>query len=219
MAIIDNTLNGVTGPQSSQQDKNAKTKILGKDDFLQMLVAQLKNQDPLSPMDGTDFVAQLATFSSLEQLTNMNSQLNQMGVYQATMTNTQAVNLLGKEVTVNQSNGFQVTGNSGDFNYSLPRPAERVSVAIYNSQGQIVDRIEAGRQDAGLQTMTWAKGNSADGMYSYIVEAYDATGNRIPVETMMTGKVTAVQYRDNAIYLTINGQEVTFNQVIAVKGG
>ena len=219
MAIIDKTLDGVTGKQpASQPDKNAKTKNLGKDDFLQMLVAQLKNQDPLNPMDGTDFVAQLATFSSLEQLTNMNSQLNQLGVYQATMTNTQAVNLLGKEVTVNQDNGFQASGSTADFSYSLARPAENVSVVIYDSSGKEVDRIEFGKQDAGLQTMAWYKGNNADGLYLYSVNAYDINGDRIPVETMMTGKVTAVQYRNNAIYLTINGREATFNQVVAVKG-
>ena len=221
MAIIDKTLSNVTSQQSANQasDVTAKTKELGKNDFLQMLVAQLQNQDPLNPMDGTDFVAQLATFSSLEQLTNMNSQLNQLGLYQTTMTNTQAVNLLGKEVTVNQSNGFQVNGSTADFSYNLALPAERVSIAIYDSSGKEVDRIDAGKQGLGLQTMTWAKGNNADGVYSYIVNAYDVNGDRIPVETMMTGKVTAVQYRDNAIYLTINDREVTFNQVVAVKNG
>ena len=220
MAIIDKTLDGVVRQQAANQaEKTAKTKNLGKDDFLQMLVTQLKNQDPLNPMDGTDFVAQLATFSSLEQLTNMNSQLGQLGVYQATMTNTQAVNLLGKEVTVNQSNGFQVSGSTADFSYNLAQPAESVSIAIYDSLGREVDRMETGKQGSGLQTMTWTRGNNVDGLYSYGVEAYDINGNRIPVETTMTGKVTAVQYRDNAIYLTINGREVTFNQVMAVKGG
>ena len=221
MAIIDKTLGNVTGPQpASQPDRAAsKTKDLGKDDFLQMLVVQLKNQDPLNPMDGTDFVSQLATFSSLEQLTNMNSQIGQLGVYQATMTNTQAVNLLGKEVTVNQDSGFQVSGSTADFSYNLARPAENVSIVIYDSSGREVDRIEAGKQGSGLQTMMWPKGNNADGLYSYTVSAYDINGDMIPVETMMTGKVTAVQYRNNAIYLTINDREVTFNQVVAVKGG
>jgi len=220
MAIIDKTLGNVTNQQSTSQANNAaaKTKDLGKDDFLQMLVAQLKHQDPLNPMDGTDFVAQLATFSSLEQLTNMNSQLNQLGVYQATMTNTQAVNLLGKEVTVNQDNGFQVRGSTADFSYNLTRPAENVSILIYDSSGREVDRIEAGRQGSGFQTMTWSKGNNAEGLYSYAVLANDINGDRVPVETMMTGKVTGVQYRNNAIFLTINDREVTFNQVVAVKG-
>jgi flagellar basal-body rod modification protein FlgD len=219
MAIIDKTLESVASQIASQADKAAKTKSLGKDDFLQMLVAQLQNQDPLSPMDGTDFVAQLATFSSLEQLTNMNSQLAMQGLYQATMINTQAVNLLGKEVTVSQDNGFQVSGNAADFSYNLIVPAENVSIVIYDSSGKAVDRIEAGKQEAGLQTMTWSRGSNAEGLYSYGVEAYDINGNRLPVETMMTGNVTAVQYRNNAIYLTINDREVTFNQVVAVKGG
>lgn len=219
MAIINNTTNNITTQQTGSQASNttSKTTSLGKDDFLKMLVAQLKNQDPLKPMDGTEFATQLAQFSSLEQLTNMNTQLQNLGLYQTTMSNTQAVNLLGKEVSVSQGNQFQVEGATANFSYNLPAAATQVSISILDASGQVVDRIEAGKQTAGLQNVTWNRGNNSDGLYSYKVNAVDANGNAVTVESMMTGKVTAVQYKDNAIYLTVNNQEIAFNDVVSVK--
>ena len=219
MATIDNSISNFSVQQTDSQTKKATstTKSLGKDDFLKMLVAQLKNQDPLNPMDGTEFAAQLAQFSSLEQLTNMNTQLQNLGIYQTTASNTQAVNLLGKEVSVNQGNQFQAQGTSANFTYNLPEAAGQVSISILDASGREVDRIEAGKQTAGLQNITWNKGSNNDGLYSYKVEAIDAAGNAVTVESMMTGKVTAVQYKDNAIYLTVNNQEIAFSDVVSVK--
>ncbi len=218
MANVTNTTNNT--PLASQLSSvTSKTTSLGKDDFLKMLVAQLKNQDPLNPMDGTEFAAQLAQFSSLEQLTNMNTQLTNLGLYQKTMISTEAVNLLGKEVTVGQGNQFQVEGDTAGFSYSLAGDAAQVSISILDVSGREVDRIDAGKQAAGQQNMTWSKGSNSNGLYSYKVTAVDANGAAVKVTGMATGKVTAVQYRDNAIYLTVNGQEVAFSNIVSVKNG
>lgn len=219
MTTINNTTNNITTQQTGSQASNttSKTTSLGKDDFLKMLVAQLKNQDPLKPMDGTEFAAQLAQFSSLEQLTNMNTQLQNLGLYQTTASNTQAVNLLGKEVSASQGNQFQVEGATANFSYNLPAAAAQVSIRILDASAQEVDHIEAGKQTAGLQNVTWSRGDNSNGLYSYEVNAVDANGKAVTVQSMMTGKVTAVQYRDNAIYLTVNNQEIAFSDVVSVK--
>ncbi|HPJ96421.1 MAG TPA: flagellar hook capping FlgD N-terminal domain-containing protein [Syntrophales bacterium] len=218
MANVTNTTNNT--PLASQLSSvTSKTTSLGKDDFLKMLVAQLKHQDPLNPMDGTEFAAQLAQFSSLEQLTNMNTQLTNLGLYQKTMISTEAVNLLGKEVTVGQGNQFQVDGENGNFSYSVAGDAAQVSISILDVSGREVDRIEAGPQSAGQQNVAWQKGNNSNGLYSYKVTAVDANGDAVKVTSMTTGKVTAVQYKDNAIYLTVNGQEVAFSNIVSVKNG
>ncbi|MDX9746028.1 MAG: flagellar hook capping FlgD N-terminal domain-containing protein [Syntrophales bacterium] len=214
MVTVNNTINDIV-TTSGSNGATSHTKSLGKDDFLKMLVAQLKNQDPLNPMDGTEFAAQLAQFSSLEQLTHMNARLEALG----TANNTQAVSLLGKEVTVNQGSEFQVEGDTAGFGYSLAKDAAQVSIRILDASGTEVDRIEAGAQSAGLQNVVWSRGDHGSGLYSYKVTAVDGEGNAVGVTSMTTGRVTAVQYKDNSIYLKINGQEVPFSDVVAVRNG
>jgi flagellar basal-body rod modification protein FlgD len=94
------TVNGIDNIikqySSTNSTKTSAAQSMGKEDFLKMLVAQLKNQDPLNPMSGTDFATQLAQFSSLEQLTNLNQGITNLGLYQTSQANLQAVNLIGK---------------------------------------------------------------------------------------------------------------------------
>ena len=90
---ISNGLENVVS--SSSTTLASSTTSLGKDDFMKLLLAQLKNQDPLNPMDGTQFSAQLAQFSSLEQLSNMATELKTQGVNQMTLGYAQSVNMIG----------------------------------------------------------------------------------------------------------------------------
>ena len=85
----------------------ASQKTVGKDEFLKLFVTQLKNQDPLNPMDSTEFTSQLAQFSSLEQLTNINTGITSLLAYQDSLQNASAANLIGKQV------GFQVKAADG----------------------------------------------------------------------------------------------------------
>ncbi|MBU8911758.1 MAG: flagellar hook assembly protein FlgD, partial [Desulfobacterales bacterium] len=91
-------IEGIIG-SSSGSLQTLTSSTMGKDDFLKMMIAQLQHQDPLNPLDGTDFTAQLAQFSSLEQLSNMNTQLETLGLYQSSLNNAQSISLIGKEIT------------------------------------------------------------------------------------------------------------------------
>ena len=84
------------------------SKVLDKDAFLELLITQLQNQDPLNPTDSVEFTAQLAQFSSLEQLNNVNDNLEQLQNFQASINNSQAVALIGKDITAN-GNFLQLT--------------------------------------------------------------------------------------------------------------
>jgi flagellar basal-body rod modification protein FlgD len=142
MASVENigsSGNTVTSTTSVQ------TKALGKDEFFKLLIAQLKNQDPLNPQDGAAFSAQLAQFSSLEQLTNLNTAMTAQNLNYTNLLNAQVVNLIGKKVT-----------------------AEHVDASTSET-------------------------------------------------TTISGDVSAIQFKDKAIYLTVNGQEIAFSDVKSVK--
>lgn len=94
------TINSVTGSSAATAtNSQAMSKVLGKDDFLKMLIAQLKNQDPTNPQQGSEFAAQMAQFAGLEQLTNLNTTLASQTQNSLNLFNAQAINLVGKEIT------------------------------------------------------------------------------------------------------------------------
>jgi flagellar basal-body rod modification protein FlgD len=101
-AVNNNALNSLFGTTSQTSTTSAALSAggLGESDFLNLLIAQLKNQDPLNPVKDTDFIAQLANFSSLEQMTNMNSS---MSTLLAQQNYTNAANMIGKQVTTSDS--------------------------------------------------------------------------------------------------------------------
>ncbi len=203
---------GSINPGAVKQD------TLGKDDFLKMLVAQLKNQDPLNPLDGADFTAQLAQFSSLEQLSNMNAQLEFANLYQASLNNAQSVSLIGKEVTAT-GDIVRAEGASADLNYILSEDARDITIKIYDADGNLMDTLEPGSQEEGENSVTWDCSGVADGNYSFEVSATSGNGDEIPVYTIMTGRVTGVTFKDGSPYLSVNGRDIAFGDVICVNEG
>ncbi|OGP50542.1 MAG: hypothetical protein A2Y79_06520 [Deltaproteobacteria bacterium RBG_13_43_22] len=109
------SISGVTyTTSSSETTASSSTDTLDKNTFLKLFTTQLKNQDPLNPMDSTAFTAQLAQFSSLEQLYNVNTNLNNLITSQNTLLHGMAVNLIGKTVTTEDGSSGTVTGISFD---------------------------------------------------------------------------------------------------------
>ena len=112
---------------------------LGKDDFMKLMISQLKNQDPLNPMDGTEFSAQLAQFSSLEQLSNLNSYMKQSidanAVLTQSINNTLITGLIGKDVKINGGD-LQLRGQESIvLGYNMPVEAKTAQIKIYNGSG------------------------------------------------------------------------------------
>ncbi|MEQ8167390.1 MAG: flagellar hook capping FlgD N-terminal domain-containing protein [Candidatus Eremiobacterota bacterium] len=106
-----NAVTGVTGTETTSGTEATKKNItkneLGKDQFLELLIKQLQNQDPLSPTDNTEFIAQLAQFSSLEQMNNLNSSFEKLMSFQ--MVN-QAASFIDKSVVIKDDSGKEITG-------------------------------------------------------------------------------------------------------------
>jgi flagellar basal-body rod modification protein FlgD len=177
-------LENIVGQTSTTGTQTASTKSLGKNEFMKLLLAQLKNQDPLKPMDGTDFAAQLAQFSSLEQLSNLNIELQTQGVNQMTMGYAQSVNMIGKDVVANSGNSVTANGSTSELNYQLARDAQSVTISIFDSDGKLVKTWEAAAQKAGMNKATWDCSGVDKGNYTFQIAAKDNQGQGIPADTM-----------------------------------
>lgn len=213
MAIVE----GIIG-NSSGSLQILETNTMGKDDFLKMMIAQLQNQDPLNPLDGTDFTAQLAQFSSLEQLSNMNTQLELLGLYQSSLNNAQSISLVGKEVTA-RGNSVAVEGAFADLSYYLTQDAGKVTISIYDEEGTLVHTLEPGAegQKEGDNTITWDCSGVESGTYTFEVSAVSANGDVVDADTVTTGKVTGVTFIEGSPYLTVNGQHISFGNILSVN--
>jgi len=198
---------------------------MGKEDFLKLLTTQLQHQDPLSPEDPKDFVAQLSQFSSLEQLINLNTTMGNLGTsltnLQSSQQMSQGLSLLGKEVTA-QGNVFSVSsGEIGDTSYILNGAASSVKASIYDSSGKLVRTIDLGGQATGEHQISWdGKDNSgnkvADGTYSFQISALDSKGNTVSAASLVTGTVEAVLQDSGTVYLKVNGRLTTLDNIISV---
>jgi flagellar basal-body rod modification protein FlgD len=193
----------------------SKADTVGKDDFLEMMIAQLKNQDPLNPLDGTDFTAQLAQFSSLEQLVNMNEQLQSISLYQSSLNNAGALNLIGREITA-QGDTIKVEGSSVDLMYNLSGNAQEVTIRVYDEGGNLVNTLEPGSQNKGKNAIAWDCSGMASGNYTFEVSAVNAAGEVIPAYTIITGKVEGVTFKEGSPYLSVNDQDIPFEDIISV---
>ncbi|MBN1380275.1 MAG: flagellar hook assembly protein FlgD [Deltaproteobacteria bacterium] len=207
----------VVSKDSTTTKSSTATQTLGKEDFMQLLIAQLKNQDPLDPMENTDFVAQLAQFSTLEQLTNMNTEIQTQGVNQMTLGYAQSVSMIGKEVIAQSGDAVTVSGDTATLNYELTDDAQTVYISIYDRNGNLVDSIEESNKTPGMNKTTWDCSNMEKGDYTFQVSAADASGNSVTASTRMSGTVTAVHFKNNSITLTVNGQELALNDIVSVE--
>lgn len=201
---------------------SATSQIVGKDDFLQLLVAQLENQDPLNPMDGTEFTAQLAQFSSLEHLQNINAHLTDLNTAQATLYNGQAVSLIGRTVLYEGDHFALSEGAMSDIQFRLDTSAQTVWAKIYDTAGNYVATVEMANVAAGDHLVPWDGRDAmdlpaADGVYSVEVLALSSSGESLTPTTFTAGPVSAVTYRDQKAYLQVPGEEIAFTDIIEVK--
>jgi len=202
-------------------DPGESSTAMGKDDFLTLLITQLQNQDPLNPADSTEYTAQLAQFSSLEQLSNVNANLEYMQLYQASINNAQAVSFIGKEI-IALGDEIQVEqGQAEACRFELSGDASGVVVNIYDAGGKLVKAIEQGGMDAGRQTVAWdgtdQNGNTvADGNYTFEVMAVDAADQDVAAVTYSSGLVEGVTFIEGRTYFLVGNQKIPISDIVEV---
>jgi flagellar basal-body rod modification protein FlgD len=204
---------------SSSSSSSGSADGLGEDQFLQLLTAQLQNQDPLNPMDDSAFVAQLAQFSSVEQLTTVNSNLDQLLVSQTSGNQTATAGLIGKDVLYS-SNDVTLGASGGATLYAnLASAASNVTATITNSSGDVVRTIQLGSEPAGSLQTPWDgldnNGNPLPpGTYTVSMNATDASGNAVTVTQEQEGLVTGVNFSAGYPQLLVNGQQISLSNIV-----
>jgi len=195
---------------------------LGKSDFLTLLMAQIKNQDPLNPMDNTDFTAQMAQFSSLEQLLNINNSIQTLANSSSSSGNAQAVMLIGKEIKA-QGKSVQVTGGfASNIEFNVTGSATKGVIQIEDSYGNVVREIDLNTLSPGEHKIEWdgkdAQGNPlADGTYTYSIAAEDINGDPIDVNTYTKGVVSGVSFENGVAYVHVGDMKFTMDEILEVQ--
>jgi flagellar basal-body rod modification protein FlgD len=186
------------------------------DTFLSLLTTQLKNQDPLAPMDSTQFTQQLVQMTGVEQQLLTNDLLEKLVSNTGTGVAT-AVSLIGKEVR-SDSDLAALKGGKAEWNYTLDRAATDVKLEVLDSKGRVVRTIAPTDNKVGEHKLTWdGKSDLPDGTYSLKVTAKDSEGSTVVSKVYLDGKVTGVEQKDGLTYLTVNGVQISWDKLVSIR--
>lgn len=161
------TVNGATGADALaryqiQQDQAGDKGDLGKNEFMELMIAQLKNQNPLDPQDNGEFISQLAQFSSLEEVQKLSGAVdNVVGEFRSTQA-LQASAMVGRSVMVPGTAGNMVAGGDLKGSVIVPATTSSLKISVMNEAGERVRQIDAGSAQSGYHAFTW-DGKDASG--------------------------------------------------------
>lgn len=207
-STASSVLSSLSTATTTSSSSSSSTSTLGKDDFLQLLVTQLNNQNPLDPQDNSEFVAQLAQFSSVESLSNLNTSVESiLSNYQSSQA-LQASSLVGRSVITESSTAVVDTASGMSGSVVMPSSGSDVTVKVYDSSGSLVKTIDLGTQSSGTADFSWdgtdENGETVDsGTYTF-----SATASIGGTATALTTYLPATV---NSVTLGSDGSEMTLN--------
>jgi flagellar basal-body rod modification protein FlgD len=207
--------------QNDMQQERADSNIMGKDDFLALLVQQMKHQNPLEPMSNTEYAAQLAQYSSLEQLQQLNENAESQIILGQSLNNSFMTSVIGKEIK-SFGDGVEFSGSDVDLHYNLSRDATDFEVKIFNESGELVRTLGENGSQSGDQSISWDGKNDdgevvEEGNYHFEISAKDVSGLEITTQTYSVGVVDGISYHQGSPFLNINGQFVNLGDVISIS--
>ena len=188
--------------------------------FLTLLTTQLKNQNPLDPLDTNQFTQQLVEFAGVEQQLKTNDELTSLVSLQQTVQSTQALNFVGKTAVVSGDTAA-LSNSSASWELNVPSNSN-VTVNISNSSGQTVFTQTFSSVTAGNnQPFTWdGKGTDGtqlpDGKYTMTATATDGSGNSVGITSEVVGVVSSVDLTQSPPLLNIGGQSYTVSQIKSI---
>lgn len=201
-------------------------KQLGKDDFLRIMITQMKHQDPTKPFEAEQFAAQLAQFASVEQLQNINQSITKMTQANQPLERMAMTNMIGKTVTVDRDRFPFTEGEKASLNYTLPKDASEVTIRVQNEAGETIFEKDIGEQKAGDGLFVWdgKKTNTLPaktGSYMLRVEAKDGNGQSLPTDNRSQAKVVGVGFENGETILLVGNparpDKVNFKNVTKIE--
>lgn len=214
-----NKLSDANWTDPSKKMRTAGNDQLDKDAFFKLMLAQMKNQDPTNPMKSHEMAAQLANFSSLEQMQNLNSTMTEIKNAQKPQEAFQALNLIGKSVAGDSAKLTRMKGDTNhDFRFTLPADAQEFSLKVRDASGTVVKTLDAKSLKAGDNKLTWngqdERGNATPaGEYQFFAEAKDGSGKKMEVKTSFDGMITGVNFGAEGPVLVVGNQTVKWRDV------
>ena len=214
MVSDSSTTKGISSSANSGQTALAsalskKNEQISKDQFLQLLVTQLKNQDPLDPMKSEEFAVNLAQFSQLEQLVSIKEKLSGEGTDLSSLAA-----YLGHEVVLNGSTVHTESGEGAHLKVDLPTDAETLEVQLFDGQGQVVNVTQYSNVAQGKHILDLGQTQAGTGDYTFKVRA-TGSGGAYDVAAQPAGLVTGLIPGDEP-KLIVNGKETTPGSVVEV---
>ena len=219
MSIIGGTTEAITGNAGQQSGADADKLNDDLNKFLNLLVTQLKNQDPLDPLDANEFTSQLVQFASVEQQIYQNANLEEMLALQQTSQASDMVNFIGTTIEA-PGKKAPLENENMDFSYTLMENADTVVINITNPAGSTVFST-AGDAGAGTHKFTWdgktGGGQSQpDGTYTINVVAVDSKGELSELQQTVFGRVTGASAENGDIQLYMGDIGVGMESVLSV---
>lgn len=220
---MSTTITGTTATTSTYAADAMKQSVgMNKDDFLQLFMAQLQHQDPLSPQDPTEFLGQLAQLTQVEQAYNTSATLEKLLAAQDNSMAFSSVALIGKQVAALGTQAAFDGTNPATLSYQMPATTTSTSLKITNASGQTVRQVDLGSVTAGNGSYQWdgkdGQGNLLPaGAYNFGISGTDALGATQIATTYTTGKADGVWFANGTAYVTIGAVSVPFADVTTVK--
>ena len=187
-------------------------------DFLTLLTTQLQNQDPLAPLDSTEFTNQLVQFSQVEQQINSNQKLDSLLALQLSSISSVALGYVGMDISyISRDLNFDGT-TPIDISYALSEEAVTSKINIYNEDGDLVYSADAPR-DTGINQFTWNGTDSAgrpvpEGTYSLSVDALNKEDKAIENSTVVTGRVRGIETQNGIVFVLVGDRAVSVSSIL-----
>lgn len=199
---------------------NPLAPAMGKEDFLKLLVTQLRNQDPLSPMDGAQFAAQLAQFSTVEQLIEMNSKLEATtAASAANALTTQTMlgsTLIGRDVLLRGATLASDGETPPRIAFELDAATRKVTIEVIGHDGKVAGTMEMENLAPGRQVLSLDDMDLDPGLYSYRLTAMGLQGEEVGSELYTVGHVDGASFHGGEVGLRINGTLVPMLDIVEI---